>query len=396
MDGIVENLAQKFSLTLEEEDGIVVTQTLTDPRAAGQGMSLVGRIVTTKEISFHTIKSNVTRLLQPVKGCSFSPIGPNRFVIYFEHPLDLKHAKSGCPWILEKNALLLQELDQNSDPTTTDIIWMPIVVRLHHIPIGQRSVLVATLMGNKIGSTVEVLNANQLRTAQFIRVKVTIDVMKSLKRGMYLHTVDGSKTWISFTYERLPNFCFLCGVLGHGENRCPTRYEENFVDPGTDLPYGTWLRASTLRDGEHTRLPLQPLPTNRMESPMGNNEVLRGGNIFSFSGCKVNSNVQPSQSDGSENIRPAIIDGSMLVDNVIEINAMPYGAALPRKQITVQKNNRKKKADGPMDSEKDRLNKKMQLSLRDEDVNSTAETAELSRVGGSLDNSYSRTLAPAT
>lgn len=51
------------------------------------------------------------------------------------------------------------------------------------------------------------------------------------------------------SYERLPTFCFLCGILGHGEAKCPLRYEEEFVAPEGELPYGNWLRATSETTG---------------------------------------------------------------------------------------------------------------------------------------------------
>lgn len=51
--------------------------------------------------------------------------------------------------------------------------------------------------------------------------------------------------WLRFTYEQLPNFCFWCGVLGHGHKDCnmwpPVKDK---VDCG-GLPYGNWLRAGS-------------------------------------------------------------------------------------------------------------------------------------------------------
>ncbi|KAK4421167.1 hypothetical protein Salat_2067200 [Sesamum alatum] len=41
----------------------------------------------------------------------------------------------------------------------------------------------------------------------------------------------------------LSNFCHFCGNLGHIAKYCELQFEEGFVDPGSDSPYGPWLRA---------------------------------------------------------------------------------------------------------------------------------------------------------
>lgn len=56
----------------------------------------------------------------------------------------------------------------------------------------------------------------------FIRVRVKIDITKALCHGRLITLENGEKTWVVFKYERLPNFCFWCGRLSHGNRDCPS------------------------------------------------------------------------------------------------------------------------------------------------------------------------------
>ncbi|KAL0315420.1 UNVERIFIED_CONTAM: hypothetical protein Sradi_5420200 [Sesamum radiatum] len=65
----------------------------------------------------------------------------------------------------------------------------------------------------------------------------------------------GEELVVSFTYERLQNFCYLCRCLGHIHSYYESRFEECFQDPREDLPYGALLRA---RQRRHSHSPRGP------------------------------------------------------------------------------------------------------------------------------------------
>ena len=79
---------------------------------------------------------------------------------------------------------------------------------------------------------------------RFVRVRVEFDVAKSLPTGFPLDRGNLPDLWISFKYEKLGNFCYGCGRLGHEQNDC--------LDPNVQLLlkenircgiYDKWLRA---------------------------------------------------------------------------------------------------------------------------------------------------------
>ena len=49
---------------------------------------------------------------------------------------------------------------------------------------------------------------------------------------------------VSFQYERLPIFCYWCGVLNHDERDCKLWLNSNGTLWKEDQHYGAWLRAS--------------------------------------------------------------------------------------------------------------------------------------------------------
>lgn len=58
-------------------------------------------------------------------------------------------------------------------------------------------------------------NENGVGWGAFLRVRILLDITKPLVRGRLLK-VQGRSVWIAFQYEKIPKFCFQCGVIRHG------------------------------------------------------------------------------------------------------------------------------------------------------------------------------------
>ncbi|GLT27550.1 hypothetical protein SLA2020_025370 [Shorea laevis] len=53
---------------------------------------------------------------------------------------------------------------------------------------------------------------------EYIQVRVAVAARKPLRRGMKL-TLQEGPIWVSFRYERFPNFYYCCGKLDFEGNR---------------------------------------------------------------------------------------------------------------------------------------------------------------------------------
>lgn len=75
----------------------------------------------------------------------------------------------------------------------------------------------AEAMGNTIGEFEQFFSDGRGRsTSESLRVRVKIDVNEPIKRGTNIKIKSkADKTWIPVTYEKLSDFCYHCGKLGH-------------------------------------------------------------------------------------------------------------------------------------------------------------------------------------
>ncbi|PIN24649.1 hypothetical protein CDL12_02612 [Handroanthus impetiginosus] len=129
-------IAEELASTIILSDIIV-----QKPDNNGKHM-LIGRVVTQKAYSMVVLRANLMRfiVLQPVKGMEVRQVGIDNLLLVFEHALEKSHALLGYPWIMDKHAVILSEILE--DPTSVELIWMPIIVHLLNIPRSNASAVV--------------------------------------------------------------------------------------------------------------------------------------------------------------------------------------------------------------------------------------------------------------
>ncbi|KAF4382616.1 hypothetical protein F8388_015444 [Cannabis sativa] len=78
-----------------------------------------------------------------------------------------------------------------------------------------------------------------------MRIRVTLDLNKPLKRKMKLWKTKTEFIWITFKYENVPTFCFICGLLGHSDRFCMRLFDT----PADKIvkPYGVFMKAPLRR-----------------------------------------------------------------------------------------------------------------------------------------------------
>lgn len=93
-------------------------------------------------------------------------------------------------------------------------------VQLHNLPIemwdGETLETVTAHLGNLL--KVDSLTAS-LSRSRFARVCIKIDLSKPLCHSFWVGD-DSHRVFVVVLYERLPTFCYTCGVIGHGSRSC--------------------------------------------------------------------------------------------------------------------------------------------------------------------------------
>ncbi|KAK4415253.1 hypothetical protein Salat_2632600 [Sesamum alatum] len=188
--------------------------------------------------------ASIQSMIILVREMEFKQLSEGRILLRFFHVLDSRRALEECPWSFEKNILILNGLGPEDNPRTVDLNWCDFHVHIHDLALPRMNLGVATHIGNKLGIfwDMEMDEAGQAWGA-ILHIHATINVNHPLKRALKIRTTIRDEKLVHFTYERLSNFCYICGRLGPISKYCELRFDKGFTDLGDDTPYGPWLQA---------------------------------------------------------------------------------------------------------------------------------------------------------
>ena len=206
-------------------------------------LSLVGRFLTDRSINFNFMRDRFSHLQRPGKGVCISELVNQRYIFKFFHVVDLKIVLAGGPWTYDNHLLILHWIQPGEYPNQIPLNSIDIWIQIFDLPSSCMSELVGKKLGNYIGSFLEYDTSNNGgNLKEYMRLRVSMDVRPPLKRGKRLRTPNGDGFFVSFKYERLSLFCFICGCLGHSDRFCP----QLFTIPEEEITrgWGVWLKAS--------------------------------------------------------------------------------------------------------------------------------------------------------
>lgn len=240
----VSDLCSHMAVDDPEEVGAVFDEDDVPEEAEELRWCLIGRFLTEKSIHFHSLKNTLAAFWKPVKGMFFRDLGQSYYLFQFFHEKDIQRVEKGGPWTFDRHLLLSRRLAPKEKPKAMPIHDYSIWLQVYDLPVGFQTEKVCTTIREFAGHYAESDIRNFDGSCKdFIRIRVILDVRVALKQQMRMKRRGGEWFYVKFQYERLPSFCFFCGIVGHSEQVCEKLYDNPAAD-GKPMPFGPNLRAT--------------------------------------------------------------------------------------------------------------------------------------------------------
>ncbi|XP_057426370.1 uncharacterized protein LOC130719778 [Lotus japonicus] len=206
--------------------------------------TVVGKMWTTESYNVKAFKATMLNIWKTRGAVEIVDLEKNLFSFKFETQRDRDLILKGQPWTFDGHVLALQQISGGEQPSEICPHSCPIWVRIYDLPLNLRNEPSIRKIGGSLGEVLEYDKSEECLRGKYARVRVKVDLLKPLKRGSPIQIATNKKGRIFFKYERLPDFCFMCGVLGYTLRSCPEKEEDIEGEELKDLPYGAWMRAS--------------------------------------------------------------------------------------------------------------------------------------------------------
>lgn len=187
-------------------------------------LQAVGKLFSEKPGNVEGIVNVVGNICCPRRGIRCRDLGDNLFLFTFLQPAGKRRAIEDGPWEFGGDLLIVRDFDENSLLEELEFVFTPMWVCVHRLPIGLMTTETGKEIGDRVGKTIEVdTDEGGSAVGKFLRIKICYDIRKPLMRGVTMEVGPNGKTqWCPLQYEFLPNFCYICGLLGHVDRECPT------------------------------------------------------------------------------------------------------------------------------------------------------------------------------
>lgn len=244
--------SSEFSSREQEEtteDGIEWVEESAEEEEAKVALGVVGKIWTERNVNSNALITTMRRVWSPKHGMEANCIGKNIFFFQFHHWKDKAFVMESQPWHFDRHALIINDIQGNAKPSDIPLYQIPFWVRVYDLPFkGRNNESNAKAIGDKVGVYMNIDKSDVVGINKSLRIRVMIDVRKPLVKEISLKRRGGIIDMIKISYEKLPLFCYLCGMLGHGEKDCNVENDDNM----SKRKYGDQLRASPWKGNKGT------------------------------------------------------------------------------------------------------------------------------------------------
>lgn len=240
MDSILKGW-NRFSFWDKEGDRIKLEK-CTQPFFNSE-VVLAAKFLNRRAFNVYAIRRAFRSLWKTRKIFNIREVGDHLFLFFFETANDTERVLRSKPWS-DKHLVLFRCLNGARNVRNLNFTSTKFWVQLHGLPIDRLDIPMTIQIGKTLGMVSKLEREMDMIGGDFLQVRVEVDVSKPLCCGRKVVLDDEEEVWVSFKYEKLPNFCYWCGMVCHDDKDCDRWLSSKGSLPLNSQEFGAWMRAN--------------------------------------------------------------------------------------------------------------------------------------------------------
>ncbi|KAJ8631448.1 hypothetical protein MRB53_024771 [Persea americana] len=220
----IDSLQQNLITALKIPEGlhaVEIEDELLEAKREQFRYSLAGRSHTDHSFNLGIPKQTLLKAWRCKAQVQVIDLDSDIILFQFQNVLDMKRVLANGPWCYNGHLLVLQQWNDELSASEMSFTYCPFWIQLHDMPFLYMTDAIGRWLGASIGQVEEVdLPDGKILGGQFLRVKVCLDLSRPLLPHVYLQRKSEGLKRTDVRYERLPIFCYHCGLLGHDIKHC--------------------------------------------------------------------------------------------------------------------------------------------------------------------------------
>lgn len=176
---------------------------------------VVGKMISQKPVK-NSVVYNVLKAAWATFGAvKMSDLEGGVMAFDFTNDSDRDRVLDMSPWAIYGHCLNLQVCQLNHCISEVDFGEMQIWVQIHGLSLDMLNIDNANQVASCLGKCLELNDELDMQQRGYIRMKTAVSICDPLLAGFWWTNAEGTEKWASMKYERLSDFFYGCGFLGH-------------------------------------------------------------------------------------------------------------------------------------------------------------------------------------
>ncbi|KAF7806998.1 putative N-acetyltransferase [Senna tora] len=204
--------------------------------------ALVRRVIAPKPLNRRTVRTMLIKSWGYPKGIHIVDLSTNTFLFNFNEANTPRRIMEEAPWNVMGYLISLQRWVLEVTIHEVSYDYSPFWIQIHGVPLQGYSEENAIKIAKKIGEVLNVENpiVDNKIIRGFLHVRVLINIKEPLITSFWVPRGNLPKTWVALYYEKLQDYCYNCGRIGHEQKDCKEEKAMAHWDPSVPR-YGPGL-----------------------------------------------------------------------------------------------------------------------------------------------------------